>query len=387
MATLPIYLDYHATTPVDARVVDVVVRHMTTAFGNASSRDHTYGDQAEEAVEIAAAEVAGLIGAEVRDIVFTSGATEAANLALKGIAWAAETRLGRPLRIGAMPVEHHSVLNTCQYLAEHRLAEISYFHVDDCAQLDLDDFRKKCREGLDVVAVMGANNEVGTIYPLAAAGAIARDFGILLFSDLTQAAGKIPIDMAAWGVDLAAMSAHKMYGPKGVGALVLSQGIKLHPLLHGGAHQRGLRSGTLNVPGIAGFGAACRLRSQEMHVDEPRIAHLRDRLQSMLLQERPNVVVNGDLQRRLAGNLNLSYLGVPNGAIIARLRDRVAIATGSACSSGIEAPSHVLRAMNLSPDRVEGALRIGLGKFTTQSEIEVAAMHLSGATSEISLLV
>lgn len=374
----PIYLDYHATTPTDLRVADAVVRHMTRVFGNPSSRDHVFGDEAEAAVADAAENVAELLGAEPREVVFTSGATEAANLALKGLALQAR----RPLRIGVTPVEHPAVLDTCRHLADQGLAELTYLRVDGRAQLDLDDFRRSCNAGLDLVAVMAANNEVGTIYPLMALAAIAREHGALIFTDATQAAGKVPLEVSRWGIDLVALSAHKMYGPKGAGALVVTSGIKLRPLIHGGQHQRGLRSGTLNVPGIVGLGEACRLRASEMHMDEPRIASLRDRLEDQLRSGYPELVVNGDVENRLAGNLHVSYPGIPNRALIARLRDRLAVSTSSACSSGIEAPSHVLQAMKLPQDCLEGALRIGIGKFTTNEEIESAAGMLTDAAQE-----
>jgi cysteine desulfurase len=379
----PIYLDYHATTPTDGRVVDAVVRHMATVFGNPSSRDHVFGDEAEAAVARAAGEVAHLMGVEPREIVFTSGATEAANLALKGLA----LQTGRPLRIGLTPVEHPSVLDTCQYLADQGLAQLTYFRVDGRAQIDLDDVRRSCKGGLDLVAVMAANNEVGTIYPLEEVAAIAKDHGALVFTDATQAAGKIPVSASQWGLDLVALSAHKMYGPKGVGALAVSAGIKLHPLIHGGQHQRGLRSGTLNVPGIVGLGEACRLRASEMHSDEVRVASLRDRLESHLMSGYPELVVNGDVENRLAGNLHVSFPGLPNGALVGRLRNRLAISTGSACSSGIEGPSHVLRALGLSRERIEGALRIGIGKFTTEEDVDSAAVILTAAAREVGSVI
>lgn len=374
----PIYLDYHATTPTDPRVAEVVVRHMTTVFGNPSSRDHTFGDEAEAAVAEAAGYVADLIGAKPGEVVFTSGATEAANLALQGLALQAR----RPLRIGLTPVEHPAVLDTCQHLADAGLAELTHFRVDSRAQIDLGDVRRSCIEGLDLVAVMAANNEVGTIYPIESITALAKEHGALVFTDATQAAGKVPLHHGRWGIDMLALSAHKMYGPMGVGALVVAEDLKLHPLIHGGQHQRGLRSGTLNVPGIVGLGEACRLRDAEMHGDESRVGALRDRLESLLRRGYPDLLVNGDIGNRLAGNLHVSYPAIPNGALIGRFRSRVAVSTGSACSSGIEAPSHVLRAMNLPRDRVEGALRIGIGKFTTNEDISLAAEILTVAARE-----
>lgn len=386
MATEAIYLDNHATTPVDPRVVDVVVEHMTTVFGNASSRDHVFGDQAEYAVETSSAAVAELVGAEARDVIFTSGATEAANLALKGIAWAAHEQIRRPLKVGLTPVEHHAVLDTCQYLAQRELAQISYLPVDDRAQLDLEAFRRQCRNGLDIVVVMAANNEVGTVYPLREITRIAKANGALVFTDATQAAGKIPLKFKQWDIDLLVLSAHKMYGPKGVGAMVVRPDLPLDQWLHGGQQQRGLRSGTLNVPGIAGFGVAAKLRNAEMQVDEQRIAEQRNRLQTLLV-DRCGAIPNGDLDSRLAGNLHLSFPAVPNGALVARLRNSVAVSTGAACSSGIEGPSHVLRAMGLPRERVEGAIRFGIGKFNTDADIDRAAELFVNAVAEITELM
>lgn len=383
---LPIYLDYHATTPTDRRVAEVVLHYMTDVFGNASSSDHAFGDEADLAVTVATEQVADLIGANPRDVVFTSGATESINLGIQGLVRAAHrTGRRRPLQIGLMPVEHRAVLDTCVALADRGEVQIVFFRVDTSAQLDLDDFESKCRTGLDLACVMAANNEVGTLYPIRRAAAIARDNGALILTDATQAAGKHPLSFTDWNIDLLALSAHKMYGPKGVGALVLSPQIRLEPLLYGGAHQRRLRSGTLNVPGIAGLGEACRLRQLEMAVDEPRIAKQRDRLQKVLEQQIPELLVNGDRGRRLAGNLHVSVPGLPGRAIVAHLRERVAVSTGSACSSGIEAPSHVLRAMGLSQDVQEGAIRLGMGKFTADDEIERAAEQIVSTVNKVRL--
>lgn len=380
----PIYLDYHATTPTDPRVAEVVLRHMTDVFGNASSTDHAFGDAAAEAVETAGQQIATLIGAEARDIVFTSGATESVNLAIQGFARAGRRAGGTGLcRIGLMPVEHRAVLDTCEALAEQGEAELHLLQVDDRARLDLADLEAKCRAGLDLVCVMAANNEVGTLYPIREATAIAHDYGAVFLTDATQAVGKTSIEFSAWGIDLLAFSAHKIYGPKGVGALAVAAGLELEPILYGGGHQRRLRSGTLNVPGITGFGETCRLRALEMEEDEPRIGRQRDRLRLRLAGAIPELVVNGDVEQRLAGNLHLSIPGIPNGAVISRLRRIVALSTGSACSSGIEAPSHVLQAMHLPADRVDSALRIGIGKFTTDEEIERVADLITGAVAEV----
>jgi len=385
MGRSPIYLDYNATTPVDPRVADIVMRYMVEAFGNASSADHSFGDEAQAAVSDAAAQVAALVGSEPESVVFTSGSTESANIALRGLAGAIRASRDRPLRVALMPVEHPAVLDTCADLARQELAELVWLGVDQRARLDLEQLEAACARGLDLACVMAANNEVGTLYPLRQVAAVAHEHGALVFTDATQAAGKIPIDMEEWGIDLAALSGHKIYGPKGVGALVVGGGLRLDPPLTGGGQQRGLRPGTLNVPGIAGLGEACRLRREEMSQDEPRNGELRDLLQELLEANIPSLVVNGDTDHRLAGTLHVSVPGVPNHAIIARVRDRVAISTGSACSSGIEAPSHVLRAMGLNAALLEGALRISLGKFTTGAEVEEAADVLIRAVHGVEL--
>ena len=370
---LPIYLDYHATTPTDPRVADVVLRYMTELYGNASSGEHIFGDWAEEGVETARAHVASLLHTTPRDVIFTSGATESINLAIQGLTKEARRQgLFRPIRIGLMPVEHRAVLDTCEALAKVGEAELIYFAVDYRAQLDIEDYEAKCRAGLDLVCVMAANNEVGTIYPIKEAVNIAHQHGALFFTDATQAAGKIDIQFADWGIDMLALSGHKMYGPKGVGALLIAPGIKIQPLVYGGGQERGIRSGTLNVPGIAGLGETCRLRELEMDVDEPRIAELRDHLQQLLQENIPELVVNGDIENRLAGNLHISIPGIDSGALVARLREKVTLSTGSACSSGIESPSHVVAAMRMKEKEAKSCLRIGIGIFINLSGIRDA---------------
>lgn len=378
----PIYLDYHATTPVDPRVVDCVVSYMTTQFGNASSVDHEYGDAAAAAVTDAKREIAELLGSSLGSVIFTSGATESINLALQGLANSRRAP-SSPLRIGLSPLEHRAVIDTCEVLERRGAARLTWFLVDTAGRLDLQQLEDRCRDGLDLVCVMAANNEIGTIYPLLEISRICARWGVRLFTDATQAAGKVPLEFDEWGIALMAVTAHKMYGPKGVGALLVAPGIDIDPLIHGGGHQRGLRSGTLNVPGIAGFGLACQLRRKEMAGDEPLIACMRDRLQASLVEAIPDAVVNGDKSNRLAGNLHVSIPGVPNTAVMARLRHLLAISTGSACSSGTVAQSHVMRALGLSDDLVEGSLRFGLGKFTTDEEVSSAAFHVTAAVEKV----
>jgi cysteine desulfurase len=358
-----------------------MLRYMTEEFGNASSVDHAYGDRAEDAVKQAAKHIAALIGASPREIIWTSGATESINLAIQG---RLPSNPEKPHRIALLPLEHKAVLDTCQALAKRGWAELIYLQVDSKGRLDLNHLEQVCMDGLSLLCVMAANNEIGNIYTIQKIGQIAQHYGIPFLCDGSQAAGKIPIQFEEWGITYLAISAHKFYGPKGVGALAVRKGYHLEPLIFGGGHQRGMRSGTLNVPGIVGLGEACRLRSLEMVEDERAIAAKRDLLQTLLLEKIPELVINGDSSSRLAGNLHISMPGVPNSTVIARVRSQLAVSTGSACSSGVEAPSHVLRALDLSPEIIEGAIRISVGKFTTEGEIKGAALVLSDAIDRVS---
>ena len=375
-----IYLDYHATTPVDPRAADRVYHAMTTEFGNASSVDHEWGDRAEAAVKQAAKHVADLIGASPREIIWTSGATESINLAIQG---SLPSHPDKPHRIALLPLEHKAVLDTCQILEERGWAQLIYLQVDSKGRLDRDHLEQVCAEGLSLLCVMAANNEIGNIYPIQEIGQIAQRYSIPFLCDASQAVGKIPIQFEAWGITYLAISAHKLYAPKGVGALVVRKGYRLEPSIFGGGHQKGMRSGTLNVPGIVGLGEACRLRSLEMSEDERAIAIKRDYLQNLLIGKIHNLVINGDLDNRLAGNLHISIPSIPNGAVVARIRHKLAISTGSACSSGVEAPSHVLQVLKFPEELIHGSLRIGIGKFTVNEEIETAATLLSEAVYQI----
>ncbi|MEH2162063.1 MAG: cysteine desulfurase family protein [Nostoc sp.] len=385
-----IYLDYHSTTPVDPRVAEKVMYYMTTAFGNANSVDHSSGDEAAKAVKQAGQHIAELINASGKEIIFTSGATESINLAIQGHI----NQQNTPAKIIVSPVEHKAVLDTCKALAKKGLAEIIWLNVNQQAQIDLEHLEKVCSGGASLLCVMAANNEVGTIYPVQKIGAIAQKYNIPFLCDASQAVGKIPINFQDWGITYLAISGHKLYAPQGVGALVVRKGYHLQPLIYGGGHQQGLRSGTLNVPGIAGLGEACRLRQLEMGVDENGMPAagctyglLRDQLQNLLQAQISNLLVNGDLKNRLSGNLHISIPDIPNSAIIARVRHQLAISTGAACSSGIVAPSHVLQTMNLAENIIEGALRIGIGKFTTKEEIEKASSLIVNAVNEIHQLL
>lgn len=373
----PIYLDYQATTPVDPRVASVVMQYMVTEFGNASSIDHIYGDRADRLVKQAAKQVADLVGAVPREVIFTSGATESINLVLQGLPQKSPS--AHKLKIALLPIEHKAVLDTCDALTKKEIVEIIFLKVDRQGKLDLEHLKTTCHQGIDLICVMAANNEIGTIYPVPEIGAIAQKYNIPFLCDATQAVGKIPINFRDWGITYLALSGHKMYAPKGIGALILRKGYHLEPLIYGGGQQKGIRAGTLNVAGIAGLGEACRLRQQEMLEDEQVIAAKRDRLQSLLLESIPELAINGDHLNRLAGNLHIAIPNIPNKAIISRIRDQLAIATGSACSSGVESASHVLKAINLPQNLIEGALRISIGKFATDAEIDRAAGILIAA--------
>lgn len=374
----PIYLDYHSTTPVDKRVVELMLHYMTAVYGNASTTEHTYGEEAKQGILQAAMNVAKLVKASHQEVIFTSGATESINLVIQGFQY--NKRFNTPC-IGVLPVEHKAVLDTCYALAKKGLAEIIYLEVNSKGQLNLEHLTKVCASGLSLLCVMAANNEVGNVYPIKEVGAIAQKYEVPFLCDASQAVGKIPIDFEEWGITYLAISAHKLYGPQGSGALVVRKGYRLNPILFGGGHQKGLRPGTFNVPGIVGLGEACRIRQLEMEEDENAIALIRDKLQSLLLEKIPGLVVNGDITSRLSGNLHISIPAVPNSAIIARVRHQLAISTGAACSGGVETPSHVLTAMDLPQEVIEGALRIGVGKFTTLEEVERAGEIISSAVA------
>jgi len=381
----PIYFDYHSTTPVDSRVAEKVFHHMTSEFGNANSVDHIYGDKAKSVVKEARQNIANLIGCSSKEIIFTSGATESINLAIQGhILHHSNESIPH---IVLSPVEHKAVLDTCQALEKKGLTKISYLQVDSKGRLNLEHFEEMCSQQPSLVCVMAANNEIGNIYPIEKISRIANQYGIPFLCDASQAVGKMPIDFKQWGITYLTISGHKLYAPKGIGALVIKKDSPLEPIIYGGGHEQGLRSGTLNVPGIVGLGEACRLRQLEMIEDESAIAQKRDRLQNLLLDQIPDLMINGDLNSRLAGNLHLAIPGIPNSAVVARIHDQLAISTGAACSSGVETPSHVLRAINLSEEAIEGALRIGIGKFTTEEEIDQAAAILSEALSNIRSLM
>lgn len=381
----PIYLDYHATTPLDPRVLEAMSPFLTSDFGNPSSVDHEFGNLALKAVRGAAQKIAELLLCKEREIVFTSGATESVNLAIRGVGEQNYPHVGKKKRIGLTRLEHKAVLNTCLYLEKVGVVELVWLDTDSCGRLDLEEIHSHCVNGLDLLCVMAANNEIGTIYPISEIGGIAKQFAVPYLCDASQAVGKVPIDFADSGITLLAFSGHKLYGPKGIGALVVRSDYHIPPLLHGGGQQNNLRSGTLNVPGIVGLGEACHLRQLEMVADEREVARRRDLLEQFLLSNIRGTVILGDKVNRLAGNLNFSVPGIPNKALAARVRHRLALSTGSACSTGVEEPSHVLLALGLSEEILEGAIRLGLGKFTTDEEIVEAGNVLKCTVEEIRL--
>ncbi|MBI5618325.1 MAG: IscS subfamily cysteine desulfurase [Gammaproteobacteria bacterium] len=378
----PIYLDYSATTPVDPRVAATMWPYLTESFGNPASRSHAYGWEAEEAVENARAEVAALIGADPREIVFTSGATESDNLAIKG---AAHFHKGRGKHLITMTTEHKAVLDSMRQL-EREGFEVSYLPPLPDGLLDLDLLAKTLRPDTILVSVMHVNNEIGVIQDLEAIGTLCRRRGVLFHVDAAQSAGKTPIDLATLPVDLMALSAHKIYGPKGIGALYVRRKprARIAAEIHGGGHEGGLRSGTLATHQIAGLGEAYRLARLEMAMDNARIGKLRDRLLAGLMVH-DEVYVNGDLARRVPHNLNVSFNFVEGEALMMAMKD-IAVSSGSACTSASLEPSYVLRALGRSDELAHSSIRFSLGRFTTDADIDAALAVIGGAIEKLRAL-
>jgi cysteine desulfurase len=370
MLQLPVYLDHNSTTPCDPRVVEAMLPYFTTIFGNAASRSHAFGWEAEEAVELAREQVAHLIGAGPKEIVFTSGATEGDNLALKGVF---EMYAGKGNHVITVATEHKAVLDTCHHL-EKLGAEVTWLPVDEDGLISLAGLEAAIRPTTVLISVMYANNEIGVIQPIRDISAIARTRGVIFFTDATQAVGKIPVDVNKDGIDLMAFSAHKLYGPKGTGALYVRRKnprVRLTAQMDGGGHERGMRSGTLNVPGIVGFGKACALCEQEMGAEAGRTAALRDRLEQGLLALK-GAKVNGSRLYRLPQVTNISFQDADGEALLAGLGKNVALSSGSACTSASMEPSYVLKALGLDDELAHSSLRMGLGRFTTEEEVDYA---------------
>ncbi|RYG15442.1 MAG: IscS subfamily cysteine desulfurase [Chitinophagaceae bacterium] len=372
---LPIYLDNNATTPMDPRVLEAMTPYFLQHFGNAASRNHSFGWEAEEAVDYAREQVAKLIGADPKEIIFTSGATEADNLAIKGVY---EMYASKGNHIITAVTEHKAVLDTCKHI-EKLGGEVTYLPVNAEGLIDLKDLEAAMRPTTILVAIMYANNEVGTVQPIKEISAIARKHGALVFTDATQAVGKIPVDVNKDGIDLAAFTGHKMYGPKGVGALYVRRKnprVKVTAQMDGGGHERGMRSGTLNVPGIVGFGKACELCMLDMEADTKRIVKLRDRLESalLLLEE---AYVNGSREHRLPHVANISFKHVEGEGLMMGFNKNIALSSGSACTSASLEPSYVLKALGLGDDLAHSSLRFGLSRFTTEEEIDYTVKAIS----------
>ena len=365
---LPIYMDNHATTQVDPRVFEAMKPYFLEIFGNAASRNHSFGWEAEEGVEKARKQIAELIGATSKEIVFTSGATESNNLALKGIA---QMYAERGDHIITQATEHKAVLDTCRRLEREGL-RVTYLPVQANGLIDLDQLQNAIGDRTILISIMYANNEIGVVQPMAGIGEIAKKRGVLVHSDASQAVGKIPVDVEKDGIDLLSLTAHKVYGPKGCGAIYVRRRnprVQLMAQMDGGGHERGIRSGTLNVPGIVGLGMACELARSEMPEESKRLSFLRNKLKNKLTQELDQVYVNGTMEHHLPNNLNVSFAYVEGESLLMGLND-VAVSSGSACTSATLEPSYVLKALGVSDDVAHSSIRFGLGRFNTEAEVD-----------------
>jgi cysteine desulfurase len=375
MLKLPIYLDNNATTPMDPRVLEAMIPYFTEHFGNAASRNHSFGWQAEEAVDYAREQVAKLIGADPKEIIFTSGATEGDNLGIKGVF---EMYASKGNHIITCTTEHKAVLDTCKHI-ERQGGEVTYLEVNPEGLIDLKQLEAAIKPTTILIAIMYANNEIGVIQPVKEISALARKHGVLFFTDGTQAVGKIPVDVNKDGIDIMAFTGHKMYGPKGVGALYVRRKnprVKVTAQMDGGGHERGMRSGTLNVPGIVGFGKACELARLEMADDAARLSKLRDKLENALMQLE-EAYVNGSREHRLPHVSNISFKYVEGEGLMMGFNKNIALSSGSACTSASLEPSYVLKALGLGDDLAHSSLRFGLGRFTTEEQIDYTIKAVS----------
>ena len=372
---LPIYMDYHATTPVDPRVVDAMLPYFSGRFGNAASRNHAFGWEAEDAVEAARRQVADLVGANAKEIIFTSGATESNNLAIKGVA---EMYREKGNHVITCVTEHKAVIDTCKKL-EKQGGRVTYLPVQKDGRIDLDDLRAAITDKTILITIMTANNEIGVLQPVAEIGAIAKEKGILFHTDAVQAVGKVPFNVNEAKVDLVSMSAHKVYGPKGVGALYVRRRnprVLLAEQISGGGHERGMRSGTLNVPGIVGLGQAAAIAQAEMATEGERLRTLRDRLNKKLHANLDELYINGSMEHRLPHNLNVSFAYVEGESLLMGIND-VAVSSGSACTSASLEPSYVLKALGAGDDLAHSSIRFGLGRWTTEEEVDYVVDKLT----------
>ena len=373
----PIYMDNQATTPVDPRVIEAMVPFLGEIYGNAASRNHAFGWAAEEAVDRGRSQIADLVGARPKEIIFTSGATESDNLAIKGVA---EFYADKGNHIITAVTEHKAVLDTCQALERADVAEVTYLPVDQYGRVDVDDVKKALRDETILISLMYANNEIGTLHPIREIGKLAKERGILFHCDATQGVGKIPVNVDEDGIDLMSMSAHKMYGPKGCGALYVRSRrprVRLRAQMHGGGHERGMRSGTLNVAGIVGFGKACELCGQELEAEAGRLISLRQRLYNGLTENLEDVYLNGHPTERIPGNLNLSFSYVEGESFLMGLNREIALSSGSACTSATLEPSYVLKALGVGEELAHTSIRFGLGRFNTEEDVDYVVKRVS----------
>ncbi|MBI5165955.1 MAG: IscS subfamily cysteine desulfurase [Magnetospirillum sp.] len=376
----PIYLDYQATTPCDPRVVEKMIPYFTEKFGNPHSRNHRYGWEAEEAVEVGREQVAAIIGADPKEVIFTSGATESNNLAIKGVAHFYKDKRDH---IVTVVTEHKCVLDTCRHLEQEGF-RVTYLPVGTNGLVDLAQLDEAITDKTAVVSVMAVNNEIGVIQPLAAIGALYRKKGAFFHTDCAQAVGKIPLDVNAMNIDLMSISGHKIYGPKGIGALYVRRRprVRLVPMINGGGQERGMRSGTLATPLCVGLGEACRIATLEMGAEAERLRSLRDRMLNGIRARLPEIYVNGDLDHRIPGNLNISFAFVEGEGLMMGVKD-LAVSSGSACTSASLEPSYVLRALGLDAEMAHTSLRFGLGRFTTEDDIDYAINHVAEAVEHL----
>jgi len=368
---LPIYMDNHATTPVDPRIFQAMTPYLTTIFGNSASRNHSFGWEAEEAVDKARKQVADLIGATPKEIVFTSGATESDNLALKGVA---QMYAEKGNHIITAATEHKAILDTCKRLEKEGL-RVTYLAVQQNGLVDLDQLKAAITDKTILISIMYANNEIGVLQPIQEIGKIAHERGVLFHTDATQAVGKVPVNVLADNIDLASISAHKMYGPKGVGALYVRRRnprVQITAQMDGGGHERGMRSGTLNIPGIVGLGEACGIAQKEMAEEGKRLAYLRDKLKDRLLASLDETYINGTMEHRLPNNLNISFAYVEGESLLMGINE-IAVSSGSACTSATLEPSYVLKALGAGDDLAHSSIRFGLGRFNTEEEVDYVA--------------
>jgi cysteine desulfurase len=368
---LPIYMDNHATTPMDPRVLEEMLPYFMEKFGNAASRNHSFGWVAEEGTETARERIAKLIGATTKEVIFTSGATESDNLAIKGVA---EMYREKGNHIITAVTEHKAVLDTCKRLEKYGY-RVTYLPVQKDGLIDLDDLKRAMDDKTILVTIMAANNEIGVLQPIAEIGKLCRERGVIFHTDATQAIGKIPFDVNKQNVDLASISAHKMYGPKGVGALYVRRKnprVQVSAIIDGGGHERGMRSGTLNVPGIVGLGKACALAQEELPQESCRLAGLRNRLRDRIMGKLDEVYINGSMEHRLPGNVNISFAYVEGESLLMGIND-VAVSSGSACTSATLEPSYVLKALGTGDDLAHSSIRFGIGRFNTEAEVDYVA--------------